>query len=145
MVHAVTYLVSMVKSSHCVYLVFIVRSSHYTASSSRGNNAFACSLVIPPSTHSILTFCGTTFTHSNRPEHGRQQLFSGTDSKDRFGKLLRRLLDGLSDDELRILGCPSEDIGAHSLRKGSSTYALGQVNGPNPVSVFLRMGRSLGK
>jgi hypothetical protein len=93
----------------------------------------------------ILAVAVLLFTYSNRPEHGRQQLFSGTDSKDRFGKLLRRLLDGLSDDELRILGCPSEDIGAHSLRKGSSTYALGQVNGPNPVSVFLRMGQSLGK
>jgi len=31
------------------------------------------------------------------------------------------------------------------LRKGSSTYALGHVNGPTPVSVFLRMGQSLGK
>jgi hypothetical protein len=43
------------------------------------------------------------------------------------------------------LGCAPEDIGAHSLRKGSSTYALGQVNGPSPVSVFLRMGQSLGQ
>ena len=88
----------------------------------------------------ILLFCCPS-----RSENGNQQLFSGTNSKNRFGKMLRLLLNNLTDDEIQVLGCPAEDIGAHSLRKGSSTYALGQVNGPNPVSVFLRMGQSLGR
>ncbi len=35
-------------------------------------------------------------------------------------------------------------IASHSLRKGASTYAIGIPNGPNPVSVYLRMGHSLG-
>lgn len=50
----------------------------------------------------------------------------------------------LNEDEIQELGSPSEEIGAYSLRIGSSTYALGQVYGPSPVAVFLRMGQSLG-
>ncbi|ETL97449.1 hypothetical protein L917_05275 [Phytophthora nicotianae] len=64
---------------------------------------------------------------------------------DRFGRLLRRVIGSLSEEELRELSCTPEDIGTHSLRKGSSSYALGQVNGPTPVSVYLRMGQSLGR
>jgi hypothetical protein len=93
----------------------------------------------------VLAVAVLLFCYPSRPEGGRQQLFSGTDNKSRFGKMLRRVLQTLSEDEQLSLGCPAEDIGAHSLRKGSSTYSLGQVNGPNPVSVFLRMGQSLGK
>ncbi|ETI29678.1 hypothetical protein F443_23208 [Phytophthora nicotianae P1569] len=72
-------------------------------------------------------------------------LFIGSDSTDRFGRLLRRVIGSLSEEELRELSCTPEDIGTHSLRKGSSSYALGQVNGPTPVSVYLRMGQSLGR
>ncbi|ETI42108.1 hypothetical protein F443_12713, partial [Phytophthora nicotianae P1569] len=74
-----------------------------------------------------------------------QQLFIGDDNKNRFGRMLRRVISGLTDDEIDILSCKPTDIGTHSLRKGSSSYALGQVNGPTPVSVYLRMGQSLGK
>ena len=88
---------------------------------------------------SVLMLC-----YPNRPSNGRQQLFSGINSKDRFGQILRKMLGSLSYHQLQILGCESQDIGSHSLRKGSSTYSLGQINGPNPVSVFLRMGQSLG-
>ncbi|KAE8893983.1 hypothetical protein PF003_g21836 [Phytophthora fragariae] len=76
---------------------------------------------------------------------GKQQLFIGTDSKNRFGRLLRRVICDLSEEEMCTMSCVAEDIGTHSLRKGSSSYALGQVNGPTPVSVYLRMGQSLGK
>ncbi|KAF1791379.1 hypothetical protein GQ600_5684 [Phytophthora cactorum] len=36
-------------------------------------------------------------------------------------------------------------IGTHRLCKGSTSYALGQVNGPTPVSVYLRVDQRLGK
>ncbi|EEY56557.1 uncharacterized protein PITG_10103 [Phytophthora infestans T30-4] len=44
-----------------------------------------------------------------------------------FGRLLRRVIKSLGEEELCILGCIPEDIGTHSLRKGSSSYALGQL------------------
>jgi len=37
------------------------------------------------------------------------------------------------------------DFGTHSCRKGAGSYCLGQVAGPNPITVTLRMGHSLGK
>ena len=93
----------------------------------------------------ILALAILLFSCPNRPDHGRQQLFSGNQSKDRFGHLLRETLKSLSEEELYILGCIVTDLGMHSCRKGSCTYCLGQVNGPTPVSVLLRMGQTLGK
>ncbi|POM73152.1 Hypothetical protein PHPALM_10027, partial [Phytophthora palmivora] len=72
-------------------------------------------------------------------------LFLGSDSKYRFGRILRRAISALSDEEMHSLSCIRESIGTHSLLKGSGSYALSQVNGPTPVSVYLRMGQSLGK
>lgn len=43
-----------------------------------------------------------------------------------------------------LLGANKEDIGTHSRRKGSPTYVLGMIEGPNPVQVYLRSGWSLG-
>ncbi len=83
------------------------------------------------------------FSFPTRP-NGKQQVFAWTDSKDRFGHLLQRVLLSLNETELQQLGCPVTDIGSHSLRKGSSTCCLGQVAGPIPVAVFLRMGQKLG-
>ncbi|KAK1934611.1 hypothetical protein P3T76_011220 [Phytophthora citrophthora] len=92
----------------------------------------------------ILALAVHLFSCPERSCSGKQQFFIGSDSKDRFGRILRRVVNSLSADELCQLSCASEDIGTHSLRKGSSSYALGQVNGPTPVSVYLRMGQSLG-
>ena len=92
----------------------------------------------------ILSLGVFLFCFPDRP-NGKQQLFAGTNSKDRFCHLLTRLLHTLDESEAQMLGCPIEDIGTHSLRKGSSTFALGQVCGPTPVSVFLRMGQTLGQ
>jgi hypothetical protein len=78
-------------------------------------------------------------------ESGRLKLFSGTNSKDRFAHLLMEVLSNLTDQEICLLGCNIDDVGTHSNRKGSSSYCLGEVGGPNPISVFLRMGQSLGK
>ncbi|KAF0735241.1 hypothetical protein Ae201684P_002820 [Aphanomyces euteiches] len=91
----------------------------------------------------ILSLAVLLFTFPSRTKLD-QQLFYGPDSKNGFGKILRRVLDSMSMSDTQFLGCPAVDIGAHSLRKGS-TYALSHCNGPNPVSVFIRMGQSLGK
>lgn len=72
-------------------------------------------------------------------------LFSGTNSKDRFSHILSVIVFNMSDDELAILGCERSDIAPYSSRKGAATYASGQVSGPTPVSVQLRMGHTLGK
>ncbi|KAJ8561493.1 hypothetical protein ON010_g8188 [Phytophthora cinnamomi] len=85
------------------------------------------------------------FSCLERSVTGKQQLFLGSDNKNRFGRMLRRAISTLNDEEMRTLSCIREDIGTHRLRKGSSSYALGQVNGPTPVSVYLRMGQRLGK
>ncbi|ETO66399.1 hypothetical protein F444_16435 [Phytophthora nicotianae P1976] len=98
-----------------------------------------------PSQCAILVLAVHIFSCPERSIGGKQQLFIGSDSKDRFGRLLRRVIGSLREEELRELSCTPEDIGTHSLRKGSSSYALGQVNGPTPVSVYLRMGQSLGR
>ena len=92
----------------------------------------------------VLAFAILLFSFPNRPNN-RQQVFAGSNSKDRFGRLLQRVLLSLNKSELQQLGCSVDDIGTHSIRKGSSTFALGQVSGPTPVSVFLRMGQTLGQ
>ncbi|OWY99979.1 hypothetical protein PHMEG_00028928 [Phytophthora megakarya] len=98
-----------------------------------------------PSQCTILALAVHLFSCPERSISGKQQLFIGSDNKDRFGRMLRRVIKSLTKDELYELSCTPEDIGTHSLRKGSSSYALGQVNGPTPVSVYLRMGQSLGR
>jgi hypothetical protein len=100
---------------------------------------------IEPMKCPVLSVAVLMFTAPPKTTTGKQQLYLGTNSKNRFGNILRSQLNHLSASEEQILGCPKQDIGAHSLRKGSSTYALGQVNGPTPVAVFLRMGQTLGK
>ncbi|KAF1788367.1 hypothetical protein GQ600_16575 [Phytophthora cactorum] len=59
---------------------------------------------------------------------GKHQLFIRSDNKNRFGRILNRITTALSEEENCILG----------LRKGSSSYALGQANGP----LYLRTGQS---
>ncbi|DAZ97624.1 TPA: LOW QUALITY PROTEIN: hypothetical protein N0F65_002243 [Lagenidium giganteum] len=98
-----------------------------------------------PFTCPILAIAILLFSCPERSEARRQQLFLGTDNKNRFRRCMRRIFDGLCDDEQQILGCAAQDIESHSLRKGSSTYALGHVSGPNPAPVHLCMGQSLGK
>ncbi|OWZ08894.1 hypothetical protein PHMEG_00018491 [Phytophthora megakarya] len=40
----------------------------------------------------------------------KQQLFVGNDSKDRFGRILRRVIKSLSKEEMCELSCTPEDI-----------------------------------
>lgn len=99
---------------------------------------------LQPAICPILALAVHIFCSGYRPPNGRQQLFIGTNSKDRFSHLLTETVANLSEAEAKQLGCLQEDVGMHSERKGSGTYCLGQVGGPTPVSVFLRMGQSLG-
>ena len=92
----------------------------------------------------VLAFAVQFFSFPDRPNES-YQIFAGTNSKNRFSHLLAAMLTSLDANEKQRLGCPVKEIGTHSLRKGSGTYALGQVCGPTPVSVFLRMGQSLGQ
>ncbi|KAF1773673.1 hypothetical protein GQ600_18847 [Phytophthora cactorum] len=68
-----------------------------------------------------------------------------SDNKNRFGRITRRIINALSKEEKCVLECNAEGIGTHRLCKGSTSYALGQVNGPTPVSVYLRVDQRLGK
>lgn len=92
-----------------------------------GENKFGKHLyanVENPAICPILAIGVLIFSFPDRPP-GKQQLFTGTNTKDRFGELLSRTLLTLDPSERQILGCRIEEIGTHSLRKGSSTYALG--------------------
>jgi hypothetical protein len=75
------------------------------------------------------------------------QIYDGTNSKDRFATNLKDELHNMTESELNVLGAVGghQDIATHSARKGAGTYCLGQVSGPTPVAVTLRMGHSLGK
>lgn len=91
----------------------------------------------------ILALAVLIFTSGYRGE--RPQLFTGNNSKNRFGNILRDVMQALSDEDKVKLGCAAEDLGTHSARKGAPSYTLGQVYGPNPIVVSLRMGHSIGK
>eukprot|EP00644_Phytophthora_capsici_P008318 jgi/Phyca11/114661/e_gw1.26.378.1 len=82
-----------------------------------------------PSQCTVLALAVHLFCYPERGIGGRQQLFIGTDNKNRFGRMLHRIIGSLSEEDKCILGCNPDDIGTHSLRKGSSSYALGQSLG----------------
>jgi hypothetical protein len=106
------------------------------------NPALPC--VCPVLALSVLLFC------SGGRDAESVNLFPGihstkTGPKNRFSEVLKELVKTLSTEELAGLGCDEKDIAPYSLRKGAATFADGQVAGPNPVTVQLRMGHSLGK
>lgn len=92
---------------------------------------------------SVLTF-STGFRQSGQVNH---QIYDGTNSKDRFSSNLSDTVCSLSEGELNQLGACGgpKDIATHSARKGAGTFCLGQVSGPTPIAVTLRLGHSLGK
>ncbi|CAM9390413.1 unnamed protein product, partial [Ectocarpus fasciculatus] len=97
-----------------------------------------------PSVCPILSLAVMIFGFENSVR-GDQKLFTGSDSKGRFGRNMRETVLNLSDAEVVSLGCDRGDIGTHSCRKGAGTFCMGQISGPNPITVTLRMGHSLGK
>lgn len=96
-----------------------------------------------PTVCPVLALAVLTFTRSFR-ENGGTQLFAGGNSKNRFSKILRDVFRSLTENEKHLLPLQADEVGTHSCRKGSSSYCLGQVAGPTPVSVFIRMNHSLG-
>jgi integrase len=74
------------------------------------------------------------------------KLFPGGNQYDRFRRLLTRVLeseDGLQ--ELANRGMVADDIGTHSMRKGSATYASsGSTACPSSSAIHLRAGWTLG-
>ncbi|KAH9157947.1 hypothetical protein AeRB84_000266 [Aphanomyces euteiches] len=115
----------------CEYALVIEEQGHkgdQTGESKYGKHVYANPY--EPAVCPVLALAVLLFGYPER-RNGLNQLFIGPDNKSRFGRCLRQVLSKLSDYELQLLGCPIGDIG--------------QVNGPNPVSVFLRMGQSLGQ
>jgi hypothetical protein len=100
---------------------------------------------LQPQVCPVLALAVLVFAGPPRAATGRQQLFMGSNSKDRFAKTLHQVLYSLTEQDKQTLGQEREDLGPYSLRKGSASYCLGQVNAANPVTVQLRMGHSLGK
>ena len=126
----------------------LIITEHGQKADKKGENTYGKHIYanpLQPQICPILALGVHIFCSGYHPPNGRQQIFQGTDSKSRFSHLLLQLVHDLSDAELQQLGCARGDVGTHSERKGSSSYCLGQVGGPSPVSVFLRMGQSLGK
>ena len=74
------------------------------------------------------------------------KLFDGGNQASRFQKSLTEALSNAQvKDCLVSFGLSTNDIGAHSIRKGAGTYlSTGGTQGPNPVAVCLRMSWTLG-
>lgn len=73
-------------------------------------------------------------------------LFPGHSQYDRFRGILDNLLaTSPVEMELKSRGLSSDDIGTHSFRKGSATYASsGSTSGPSSTAIHLRAGWTLG-
>jgi hypothetical protein len=72
------------------------------------------------------------------------RIFDGSNNDSRWSDVLKRTLASLPESDVRMLGGAKNEMGTHSVRKGSATYCTGMVNGPSPVQVYLRAGWSLG-
>jgi hypothetical protein len=86
----------------------------------------------------VLIFC----THRGQSTR-LQQLYNGKNSEQRFGKILKVILN-LIDSQLITLGANVGDIGTHSNRKGAASFVLNLSSTISPVNVYLRAGWSLG-
>jgi hypothetical protein len=120
--------------------------SDQTGENSFGKHVYAnpsIPCVCPILAFSVLFFC------SGGRDAESVNVFPDSDGKTgpkgRFSDVLKELVKTLTAEELAILGCDANDIAPYSGRKGAATFASGQVAGPSPVTVQLRMGHSLGK
>mmetsp|Transcript_24788 Transcript_24788/g.53604 ORF Transcript_24788/g.53604 Transcript_24788/m.53604 type:complete len:558 (-) Transcript_24788:1093-2766(-) len=82
----------------------------------------------------VLALALVVFAGPARDTLGKQQIFLGSNNKDRFAKTLHQIIRALPEPELQLLGGERADIGPYSLRKGSASFCLGQVSGPNPFN-----------
>ncbi|KAJ1382077.1 hypothetical protein B484DRAFT_316598, partial [Ochromonadaceae sp. CCMP2298] len=76
----------------------------------------------------VLAMAVLIFAGPPRTTTGRQQLFLGSNSKDRFAKQLNQVIRGITEAQLQTLAQDRADIGPYSLRKGSASYCLGQTS-----------------
>ena len=75
------------------------------------------------------------------PSTSDTALFPGANQYNRYNRYLRTLLETKREYILRNYGVNVDDIGAHSARKGASTYMTsGCVNGPMQQAVNIRCG-----
>jgi hypothetical protein len=78
---------------------------------------------------------------------GVQKLFPGTNQAERFRKIIVNLMNNHEtvSKALGDRGMNPDDIGTHSIRKGSSTYCTsGTTASPSNAAVHLRAGWALG-
>ena len=80
----------------------------------------------------------------NTPILPTTQLFPGNRQETRFASILSRLLAAHQDD-LRRLGYNVKDVGTHSIRKGAASYLSSLPSGPNPTSICIRGGWTMGR
>jgi integrase len=92
----------------------------------------------------VLALAVYLFCSAYRPSAAKHRIFDGKNDNTRFGKNLHSFIAKLSAEDRNILNGLIDNIGSHSGRKGAGSYVLGQVAGPNPVTVSLRMGHSIG-
>ena len=81
---------------------------------------------------------------SFRREDNHCRLFEGTFCDDKFGDWLSGVLVALSPSQLATLALSIKDIGSHSIRKGVASFISNIPGGASMVSIFLRVGWSLG-
>jgi hypothetical protein len=81
--------------------------------------------------------CGDTYVTGSK-------VFRGAAFEVSFSNWLHKTVQALSAEEALLLGSAVEDIGTHSIRKGTGTAANSQPGGPSATSVRLRMDHTLG-
>lgn len=81
------------------------------------------------------------------PQSNQKNLFPGNSQYDRFRKILSKFLkeNDIVGSELRRRGIDPDDIGSHSIRKGSATFvSSGSTACPSSTAVHLRAGWAMG-
>ncbi|KAF0726669.1 hypothetical protein Ae201684_015069 [Aphanomyces euteiches] len=90
----------------------------------------------------ILSLAVLVFTRGAQRDDSSTLLF-GPNAKERFSAWLSKICHGYKD-EILGLGLSVDEIGTHSFRKGVASELSSNPGGPNPVSVYLRAGWTLG-
>lgn len=98
-----------------------------------GNEKHVYANPLNPHICPILALAVLVFTYHRGEEVEMQTLFADGNSDDRFSKILAKIIKEIPEN---ILGADPKEIGTHSNRKGSTTYALSFVI----ISAYLRMG-----
>lgn len=100
----------------------------------------------PDMPHTCIFLALALYIWCRTPENPGTQgrLFDGEGQKDRYLKNLMKFI-GILSDAGTDLGAPAADLGTHSIRKFSDTYAKNVSNGPTEDNVKIRAGHTTGK